>query len=84
MPNQTTIANKRLANRVIWNLEDIVAIVQEARREVDAAMKRAENAMDISMVRRLVEVDRRLTEIEHRARDARRGEYNADERDDSV
>lgn len=87
------IANKRLANKVIWNLEDIQAIVKDLW-EIDVsiygpwceAVERAEKQQDAIMLKhlallseRLAHLSRGLARIERKARDAREGEYCEDE-----
>jgi hypothetical protein len=70
------LALKRLANKVIWALEDIVAICRTTRPEWQEAMERAEQRMDPQMLMALARMRDAFAEIERKARDARRGEYD--------
>lgn len=71
-----TVANKRLANKVIWGLEDITALCRTARSQWDAMMARAEEQSDHVMLVHLARMRDTLAEIDRRARDARQGEYD--------
>ncbi len=76
MPSERRdVAKSRLANKVIWGLEDILATCLELQRVVDAAMDLADEQMDPKMLRFLVRIDRGLTKIQRKAADARRGRY---------
>lgn len=85
------IATKRLANKVIWNLEEIQAILLTLW-EIDIlepwldAVRRAELQHDAVMLRNLALMMERqqhlwkgLARIERKARDARQGEWKEDE-----
>ena len=85
------IVTKRLANKVIWNLEEIQAICL-ALWEIDIlepwleAVKRAEAHHDAVMLRILAQMMERqqrlwkeLARIERKARDARQGEWKEDD-----
>lgn len=76
MPSKTHVANKRLSNRVIWGLESILAACLSSRRALDSAMDRAEQRMDTETLLELCQVDRELSFIQRKARDARAGVYN--------
>lgn len=66
---------------MIWGLEDSIVLIVRGRERIDVAMQRAENSLDVTMMRYLVDINQVLTEIEHKIRDARRGEYRG-QRDD--
>ncbi len=74
--DESAVAKKRLANKVIWGLESILASCLKARGPLDRAMDRAEKQMDTAMLRDLCQIDRELSYISRKARDARAGEFN--------
>ena len=71
MPSRT-----RLPNKTIWALEDIIALCQTARRDLDQAIKQAEKHMNPVLLTAVARLSQRVAEIEALARDARQGEYN--------
>lgn len=72
--NEQRVANKRLANKVIWSLEDIIALCRVARPEWQKAMERAEERMDPIMLMALAKMRDAFAEIERKAKNARQGE----------
>lgn len=72
------IANKRLANKVIWALEDIVGFCRNAQDDWETAMKRAEKQMDPQMLLALARIRDQFALIERYAKAARNGEYAGD------
>ena len=75
MPRKKTVANKRLANRVIWALEDIAAITADLWGVLGYARDRAERLQDPILLARLGEIGQGLASIERKTRGARNGEY---------
>lgn len=72
----SAVANKRLANRVIWSLEDITASSARALLFVDKATHRAElKCADPALLLALSEIRVDLMEIKLLACTARQGEY---------
>jgi hypothetical protein len=69
------LAKKRLANVVIWTLEDIVGLCAQAQPEALAALQRAEEKMDPILIARLARIVTALSHIEIKATHARQGEY---------
>jgi len=70
------IANKRLANKVMWALEDIIGCCLTMRDAITAARRRAEQTQDVIVLARLGDIADQVGVIERRARQARRGEYD--------
>ncbi len=69
------VANKRLANRTISNLEDILAACLKTQRLMNEAMTVAEKKMDVQMLMLLTRIDRELTFVQRKAQNARDGKY---------
>lgn len=78
MASKSQVANKRLANKVIWSLEDIVALCRDAQPDWERAMKRAEKQMDPVMLLSLARIRDTLALIERKAKAARQGKYEGD------
>lgn len=76
MARKPSVANKRLANKVIWALEDIIAACHTLREAVRVTRLRAEQLQDVLILARLGEISDQIALIEGRARAARRGEYD--------
>lgn len=74
MPTNRT--KRRLANKTIWALEDIIASCRIARRAIDDAQARVQELMDPLILKHLLTISTNLAEIETKARDARQGKYN--------
>jgi len=84
------IVRKRIANKVIWNLDDIQALVMDAWginiwEPWRDAVERAEEKHDAVMLKHLALMSERfaglwqtLARIERKVRDARQGEYSDD------
>jgi len=75
MARKPAAVNKRLANRVMWGLEDIMAACISLRRALTVARQRAEALQDVLILGRLGDIGEQVAIIERRAVDARRGEY---------
>lgn len=75
MSSPKKIANKRLANKVIWNLEDIMAHCIGAWNAYQNAKDRAKARGDQVMIAHLSELGDHLAVIERKTRDARQGNY---------
>ena len=73
---RSSVANKRLANKTIWALEDIVALCREAQRDWEQAIEQAEKKMDPIMLLSLALLRDRIAQIEQIARLARSGQYD--------
>lgn len=70
------VVNKRLANKVIAGLEDILALSLHALRVWDKAKERAQlKCADPALLLALAEIKGDLVEIRLLAAAARRGEY---------
>ena len=69
------VANKRLANKVLWGIEDGLATCRTMRGLVNAAMSRADEKMDARMLLHLVRIQEGVLFIEKKLRDAQQGEY---------
>jgi hypothetical protein len=69
------LANKRLANKVGWNLNDILEAAEFGRASLGKAMAIAEKRMDTELIIHLARVGADLATIERKAGDALRGEY---------
>ena len=69
------IAGKRLANRVIWGLEDIVALCREADGECAAVQALAREGMDVALMHRASNLRAMVNAIWRKTVDARHGEY---------
>ena len=76
MARKPAVAVKRLANRVCWGLEDIMAACQKLREAQRLARLRAEQLQDVIILARLADIGEQLSVIERRARAARHGEYD--------
>jgi len=63
----------RLKNKVIWALEDVVALAMDAHGELEEVAGRLEG--EPGLLVDVVGVMRQVMEIERLARDGRRGEY---------
>lgn len=70
------VAKSRLANKTIWNLEEILAACVENQRLMDEMMDLAEKKMDTKMLLLLARLNRSLTFIQRKAQHARSGEYH--------
>lgn len=71
------VVNKRLANRVIWGLEDIGAIALHALTIWEKARMRAQlRCADPALMLALAEIKGDLAEIRVLAAAARQGEYD--------
>ena len=66
---------KKMPDKVVWSLEDILALCGHAKREQDVAIKRAETVMDAVLMVSLARLGQQLTMIERKAFKARQGEY---------
>ena len=75
MPRKPTVANKRLANKIIWALEDIQAICLDLRDVWRYCVDRATENQDPVMLAYLARFRDRLADIEATAHAARHGEY---------
>ena len=75
MPRKPTVANKRLANKVIWALEDIVAMCHDLRDVWAYCVDRATENQDPVMLAYLARFRDRLASIDATAQAARHGEY---------
>lgn len=72
----TKVVNKRLANKVIAGLEDIIVISQHALRVWEMAKNRAQlRCADPALMLALAEIKGDLAEIRLLAAAARQGEY---------
>jgi len=69
------IANVRLANRVLWALEDIDAAALEADLHIDKLITRAEEQCDPVSTMRLAKIKTELAAIRVLAMAARSGGY---------
>lgn len=70
------VANKRLSNRVIWSLEDILAEVYGADQHLERAINRVESRYpDPALKIILQKLKVSLTEIKALAIAARHGQY---------
>ena len=65
----------RVPNKVIWGLEDILALCIDARESCRDMQARALQEMDAIMLASLVELIDQVSQIEGKARDAREGKY---------
>jgi len=65
----------RVPNKVIWGLEDMMAVLTEARADWQPIMERAERTMDIKLALAAGRMRDHLAELERLARAARQGEY---------
>jgi len=66
----------RLANKTMWALEDIVALVSDGRGAWERAQARARKQMDPALVIALGDISNALARIETLAREARQGQYH--------
>jgi hypothetical protein len=73
---RSSVANKRLANKTIWALEDIVALCIEAQEDWKSAIEQAEKRMDPTMLLSLAMLRDRIAQIQEIARLARQGQYD--------
>lgn len=69
------VANRRLANVVIWNLEDITGLCVVAQDDAMHALARAEAKMDPVLTARIARLVSAIARIDAKARAARNGEY---------
>lgn len=76
MPSEKRVVNKRLANRVIWALEDIDQGAMKALAMWDKALTRAElKCADPALLIALARIKNELSDIRILAAAARKGEY---------
>lgn len=68
---------KKMPDKVVWSLEDILALCTQAKKEQDAAFRQAETVMDAVLMVSLARLGQLLTLIERKAFKARQGEYEA-------
>ena len=66
---------KRMPDKVLWSLEDVLVIIEHAKRDHARAIKRAEASMDAVQMVTLARLGQQLTMIERKAWAARHGEY---------
>lgn len=81
---RVSVANKRLANRTIWALEDIVGACRKAQEDWELAVKQAERRMDPEMLLALALLRDKIARIEQIARLARSGQYDGGGRIDGM
>jgi len=74
MPTNRT--RRRLANKTIWALEDIIACCRRGRRALDDARRRASEVMDPLLLKALLAVSEELAHITTLALEARQGDYH--------
>jgi len=65
----------RIPNKVIWALEDILALSYDSRRDWSRALEYAQKAQDPGLLLALARLRDSLARIEQIARLARQGEY---------
>jgi len=65
----------RVPNKVIWALEDMLAVLGEARRDWQPVMEQAERGRDVRLALAAARLRDHLAELERLARAARQGEY---------
>ena len=76
------VVNKRLANKVIAGLEDIMALALHASRVWETAKERAQlRCADPALMLALAEIKGDLAEIRLLAAAARQGEYGGEAQD---
>lgn len=68
---------KKMPDKVVWSLEDILTLCQQAKKEQLAAINRAEKVMDTALMVSLSKLGQHLTMIERKAFKARQGDYEA-------
>lgn len=68
---------KKMPDKVVHGLEDILALCQHAKKEWMFAVKRAEVSLDPVAMVSLSRLGNHLTLIERKAFKARQGEYEA-------
>jgi hypothetical protein len=73
--NYDHLANKRLANKTGWNLQDILEAAAFGRASLDRAMTIAEKRLDAELIIHLARCQADLATIERKVGDALRGEY---------
>lgn len=75
--------NRRLRNLVIWGLEDVEALCQEADAECAALMGHARERMDLVAMGHAGSLRAAVGAIWRLAADARRGEYRGAPREET-
>lgn len=73
---------RRLPTKTIYSLEDIMALCHTAHGHLKPAIKKAEQAMDVSILAALAKLSGDIAAIERIARKARQGEYDDNETGD--
>lgn len=68
----------RLKSTSIWALEDIIAACLQARRDLRAAVDRAEHQLDAVQIAALARIGDTIADIDRLAREARHGHYSSE------